>query len=138
MYRERRTARSRGRGDHIELEQHAEEILGEPAIRLCLLLGRGYRRTRRAAASQGGRPSTADDKGKDATRSSPLPIYTARGGLAASPGWWRIIAGRTPEPTDMGVAKCVCRCRPDGSRVDAEPMVGLAVQLRAPGAEVPV
>jgi hypothetical protein len=38
------------------------------------------------------------------------------------------------EPTEMGVAKCMCRCRPYGSRGDTEPMVGLAVQSRALGA----
>jgi hypothetical protein len=42
-----------------------------------------------------------------------------------------------PEPAEMGVAKCVCCC-PRMGRGDVEPMVGLAVRLRALGAEVRV
>jgi transposase len=51
-----------------------------------ILLGRRYRRTRRAAASRGDCPSTADDNRKGSTRSSPFPIYTAPGGLRQAPG----------------------------------------------------
>jgi vancomycin aglycone glucosyltransferase len=36
----------------------------------------------------------------------------------------------------MGVTKCVCCCRRMGRAGDVEPLVGLAVQLRALGAEV--
>jgi len=53
---------------------------------------RRYRRTRRAAASRGGCPSTADDEKKRL----PTPLhfqFIAQGGLATSPGSCRIIAG---------------------------------------------
>ena len=43
-----------------------------------------------------------------------------------------------PEPAEMGVAECVCCCRRTGSRGDVEPLVALAVRLRALGAEVRV
>jgi hypothetical protein len=46
----------------------------------------GYRRKRRATASRGGCPSAPDDRGKDVARSSPLPMYTAQGGLRQAPG----------------------------------------------------
>jgi hypothetical protein len=54
-----------------------------------------YRRTQRAAASRGVCPPTPDDAGKG---EYPLPsTFTLRhtGGLAASPGSCRIIAGRS-------------------------------------------
>ena len=36
--------------------------------------------------NRGGRPSAADDKGKESTRSLPLLIYSAPGGLRQGPG----------------------------------------------------
>ena len=72
------------------------------------LLGR---RTRRAAASRGGCPSTADDQGKGrVTHSSPLSTYSAPGAC----GKTRVVPQNRrprPEPADMGVATCVCCCR---------------------------
>jgi len=56
--------------------------------------GRRYRRTRRAAASRGGCPSTADDQEKGGCAfPSTFNLYRT-GGLAARPGPCRIIAGR--------------------------------------------
>src|SRR3989304_10258000 len=56
-----------------------------------ILLGRRYRRTRRAAASRGGCPSTADDEEKGLT--APLHLqFMPKGRLAPSPGSCRIIA----------------------------------------------
>src|SRR5690348_4964055 len=47
----------------------------------------GHRRTRRATASRGGRPSTADDQGKRRiTHSPPILTYSTPGGLRQDPG----------------------------------------------------
>src|SRR5580704_2096567 len=74
-----------------------------------ILLSRRYRRARRAAASPGSYPSTADDKGKENTHSSPLSIYSAPGGLRQDPG--RAAEWLTEARTcGMGVAKCVRCC----------------------------
>ncbi len=58
-----------------------------------------------------------------------------RGALAASRGSCRIIAGRGQNLREMGVAKWMCCCRRMGRAGTPKPMVGLAVQSRALGAE---
>src|SRR5881227_233361 len=88
---------NRGALDDVRagLAEEGEERLVPPASvgPREILLGRRYRGTRRAAASRGDCPFTADDEGKRL----PTPLhfqFIAQGGLAASPGSCRIIAGR--------------------------------------------
>ena len=66
---------------------------------------------RRAAASRGGCPSTADEKGQGVARSLPLLIYRAPGGLRQDPG--RVAQSPAEARTcgNQGVAKYVCACR---------------------------
>ncbi len=94
-------------------------------------LGR-YRRTRRGAASRGGCPSTAT-RGKGGYPLLSIFILSRTGGLAASPGSCRIIAGRG-QNLRKWEERNACVVVASGSRGDAEPMVGLAVQSRALGA----
>src|SRR6266511_106977 len=60
-------------------------------------------------------------------------ILSRTGGLAASPGSCRIIAGRG-QNLRKWEERNACVVVASGSRGDAEPMVGLAVQSRALGA----
>ena len=65
---------------------------------------------RAAAASSRACPSTADNKGKEVTHSFPFQFYSAQGAC----GKPRVVPHNRrlrPEPTEMGVAKCVCCCR---------------------------
>src|SRR5215468_12411418 len=82
-------------------------------------------------------PSTADDQGKGEYPLLPnLNVYRT-GGLAARPGSCRRIAGRGQGlrrwERDMRVLLSTY-----GGRGDVEPLVGLAVRLRALGAQVRV
>jgi hypothetical protein len=70
-----------------------------------MLLGRRYRRTRRVAASRGGCPSTEDDNRKGKYQLLSISNLYRTGGLAASPGSCRIIAGRSTRTYGMGVTK---------------------------------
>ena len=94
-----------------------------------------YRRTRRTAALQEGCQFPADDKGKEI---SPLATFNVQqtGGLAARPGSCCRIGGRTKTDEDMGYDVRVLLST-YGGRGD-EPLAGLAVRLRALGAEVRV
>ncbi len=81
------------------------------------------------------RIKSTDDNGKESTHSFPLSTYSAPGDLRQDRG----PAAESPaeaKSAEMGVAKCVCCCRRIGSRGDVEPLVALAVRLRALGAEV--
>src|SRR5688500_16450458 len=60
------------------------------------------------------------------------------GGLAASPGLWRRILGCSRKLEDFGGPVVRVLLSTYGSRGDVEPLVALAVQLRALGAEVRV
>jgi hypothetical protein len=83
-----------------------------------------YRRTRRATASRGSCPSTADDQKQVArrSRSLPLPTYSAPGGLRQDPGRASGFVGRGQNlrkrgmrsacgVVDVGIAR---RCRTAG------------------------
>src|SRR5271166_56240 len=76
--------------------------------------GRRFRRTRRAAASRGGCPSTADDKGKEEKRKgSTYPFHSQHIAHRGACGKTRVVPQNRwpkPESTQMGVAKCAC-CR---------------------------
>jgi hypothetical protein len=63
------------------------------------------------------------------------PNLHRTGGLRASPAPCLIIAGRRPEPTEMGKSEMRVLLSTHRSRGDVERMVGLAVQSRALGAE---
>jgi len=94
-------------------------------------------RTRRAAASRGGCPSKADDKGKESTHPFPLSTYSAPGDLRQDPG--RAVESPAEARTcGNGSREMRVLLSTYGSRGDVEPMVGLAVRLRALGAEVRV
>ena len=100
-----------------------------------------YRRMRRTAASQGGCQFPADDKGNRRTtkarsaRSLPLLTYSRLGGLRQGPGRAAELAAGPRADEDMG-ARRAC-LGPMGNAGD-EPLVGLAVRLRALDAEVRV
>jgi hypothetical protein len=95
----------------------------------------------RRAADAGDRDAreqrTAKEKARRFTRSLPLLIYSAPGGLRQDPG--RVAQSPAEARTcgHQGFAKYVCSCHVWVSR-DVEPPVGLAVRLRALGAEVRV
>ncbi len=81
--------------------------------------------------------ATTDDKGEGITYSVPLSTYSAPGGLRQDPGR----AAESPaEARTCGNGSCDMRVflSTTGSRGDVEPMVGLAVRLRALRAEVRV
>ena len=94
-----------------------------------ILLDLRYRRTRRAAASRGGYPSTTDDKGKGITYYSfPLSTYSAPGGLRQDPGR----AAESPaegRTCGNGSRSMPVLLSTTQSRGDVEPMVRLAVRL---------
>ena len=75
------------------------------------------------------------DTARDVTYRTVHARVTAQG-FPASPGSCRIIAGCRPERTEMGGASEMrVLLSTYGSRGDVEPMVGLAVQVRAQGTE---
>ncbi len=57
--------------------------------------GHRYRRTQRAALHQEVVRPERTMQGKESTHSLPLSLYGDTGGLAATPGSWRMIAGRS-------------------------------------------
>ena len=65
----------------------------------------------------------------------PLLIYSAPGGLRQDPGRVAESPAEARACGNQGFAKYVCSCRRVGL-ADVEPLVGLAVRLRALGAEV--
>jgi hypothetical protein len=99
-----------------------------------------YRRTRRAAASreacQFQRTAKGKGKGKEISLLATLNVFRT-GGLAARPGSWRRIVGRGYNLRKWGHDVRVLLST-YGGRGDVEPVVGLAVRLRALGAQVRV
>ena len=81
--------------------------------------------------------ASAADEGKEATHSSPLPIYTAQGGLLQAPV---MPHNRPPQARTYGKGSDEMHVlfSTYGSHWDVEPMIELAVQLRTLGAEVRV
>ncbi|MFF1655068.1 glycosyltransferase [Streptomyces sp. NPDC058255] len=80
---------------------------------------------------------TIKGKGKEVSHSLPLSTYSAPGGLRQGPG------GAAESPAEAGICGTGSRevrvlLSTYGSRGDVEPLVGLAVELRALGAEVRV
>ncbi len=86
---------------------------------------------------QGGCPSIADDKGKGETNSFPFLTYSAPGGLRQDPGRDAELPAEARTCGNGGHDVRVLLST-YGGRGDVEPLVGLAVRLRALGAEVRV
>lgn len=99
-----------------------------------ILLGRRYRRTRRVAASRGGSSVHSGRKGNAGYPLPSTPNYTAQRAC----GKPRVVLyNRRPMARTYGNASGEMRVLSStyGSRGNGEPMVGLAVRLRALGAE---
>jgi hypothetical protein len=102
-----------------------------------ILLCRRHCHTRRAAASRRACPSTADDKGKGKYPLLPLSTYNAPGDLRQDPGRAAESPAEARTSGNGGRDVRVLSSTSD-SCGDVEPLVGLAVRLRALGAELRV
>jgi len=100
-------------------------------------LGRSQRIIATLLKRCGGVAVIVRDAGKESTHSFPLPTYSAPGGLRQDPG--RAAESPTKARTcGNGSREMRVLLSTYGSRGDVEPLVGLAVRLRALGAEVRV
>jgi transposase len=101
------TARRVVREDRAGREEHIGARLNDKNSR-CAGTNRAITLSRRAAASRGGCPSAEDDNRKGKYPLLSISNLYRTGGLAASPGSCRIIAGRSARTYGMGVTKCGC------------------------------